>query len=260
MIKILKYSFFDLTRSRWSYIYFLFYLVITFTLLFLSADVSKSIISLLNVILFLSPLIGILFGSMYYYNSREFAELLLSQPIKRSSVFLGQYLGLSIAQSTSFVLGVGIPFLIFGIFRSTEIWNFGILIVSGVMLTFIFGGFSFWLALANENKIKGFGLAILLWLFLAVIYDGIFLLLLLIFESYPIEKLALTLTVFNPIDLSRILVMLKLDISALMGYTGAVYNKFFGTGLGMTISLSSLLIWCFIPVLGIIYKVRKKDF
>ena len=52
MIKILKYSFFDLIRSRWSYIYFLFYLVITFTLLFLSADVSKSIISLLNIILF----------------------------------------------------------------------------------------------------------------------------------------------------------------------------------------------------------------
>ena len=260
MIKILKYSFFDLIRSRWSYIYFLFYLTITFTLLFLSADVSKSIISLLNIILFLSPLIGILFGSMYYYNSRDFAELLLSQPIKRSSVFLGQYLGLSISQSASFLLGVGIPFLIFGLFRTSEIWNFGILIIAGVLLTFIFSGFAFWIALANENKIKGFGLAILLWLFLAIIYDGIFLLLLIIFESYPIEKMALGLTVFNPIDLSRILVMLKLDISALMGYTGAVYNKFFGTGLGMTISLGSLLLWCFVPVLGIINMVKKKDF
>jgi len=260
MIKVLKFSFFDLSRSRWNYIYFLFYLVTGFTLLYISSDVSKAIISLLNVILFISPLIGILFGSMYYYNSREFVELLLSQPIKRSSVFMGQFIGLSVAQSASFALGVGIPFIVFGLFESSEIWNFGVLLVSGVFLTFIFSGFSFWIALSNENRIKGFGLSILLWLLLAIIYDGIFLLMLILFESYPLEKLALVITLLNPIDLSRIMVMLKVDISALMGYTGALYNKFFGSGLGITLAGLSLIAWVFIPVFGILYKIQKKDF
>ncbi len=260
MLKILKYSFFDLIRSRWSLIYFLFYFISSISLLYLVGDLSKAMISMMNIIIILSPLIGTLFGIMYYYNSREFIELLLAQPVRRTAIFAGQYFGLSISLSLSFLLGAGIPFVIYGLFRSAEIWNFGVLLISGVFLTFIFTGFSFMIAVRNENRIKGFGIAILVWLFLAVIYDGLFLLSLIIFQDYPIEKLALVLTVFNPIDLSRILVILKMDISALLGYTGAVFNKFFGTQAGMLVSLFMLTIWTVFPALGFLYFARKKDF
>ena len=116
------------------------------------------------------------------------------------------------------------------------------------------------ITMRNENPIKGFGIAILVWLFLAVIYDGLFLLSLIIFQDYPIEKLALVLTIFNPIDLSRILVILKMDISALLGYNGAVFNKFFGTQAGMLLSLLMLALWTVIPALGFLYFAREKDF
>jgi len=260
MLKILKYGFFDLMRSRWSYIYFLFYLSLGFILLFLNQDVSKAVITLLNIILVLTPLIGTLFGVMYYYNSREFTELLLAQPIKRRNIFLGQYLGIAISLSLSLVLGLGIPFLAYGLFQSAEIFNFFTLILIGAMLTFIFVALAFGLALIFEDKIKGFGLAILTWLFFAVIYDGLFLILLLVFDDYPLDKFALFATVFNPIDLSRILILLKLDISALLGYTGAVFQNFFGTGLGMFFSITLLSFWILFPVLFIIYKSNRKDF
>ena len=260
MLKILKYGFFDLMRSRWSYIYFLFYLSLGFILLFLNQDVSKAVITLLNIILVLTPLIGTLFGVMYYYNSREFTELLLAQPIKRRNIFLGQYLGIAISLSLSLVLGLGIPFLAYGIFQSAEIFNFFTLILIGAMLTFIFVALAFGLALIFEDKIKGFGLAILTWLLFAVIYDGLFLILLLVFDDYPLDKFALFATVFNPIDLSRILILLKLDISALLGYTGAVFQNFFGTSLGMFFSITLLSLWIVFPVLFIIYKSKRKDF
>jgi len=260
MLKILKYSFFDLIRSRWSLIYFLFYFVSTFSLLYLSGDVSKGIISLMNIIIILSPLIGTLFGIMYYYNSREFVELLLAQPVKRSSIFLGQYLGLSVSLSLSFLLGAGIPFFMYGIIQTSEIWNFSILLLAGVLLTFIFTAFSFVIAVRNENRIKGFGFAILVWLFLAVIYDGLFLLSLVVFQDYPVEKLALFLTVLNPIDLSRILIILKMDISALLGYTGAVFNKFLGTNSGVLVSTFALVLWTVVPIVGFTRYIKKKDF
>ena len=138
MLKILKYSFFDLMRSRWSYIYFLFYLALGFVLLFLNNDVSKAVITLMNIIVVLTPLIGTVFGIMYYYNSREFTELLLAQPLKRSTIFLGQYIGLSLSLSLSLVLGLGIPFLMYGILESAAIWNFASLLLTGAFLTFIF--------------------------------------------------------------------------------------------------------------------------
>ena len=260
MQKILKYSFFDLIRSKWSYVFFFFYLVISSSLLYLSGDVSKVIISLMNIILILVPLIASIFGVMYYYNSREFTELLLAQPIKRTNIFLGQYIGLAVSLSSSLLFGLGIPFLVFGIFRSSEIWNFIILIVTGIFLTFIFSAISFLVALKNENRLKGFGIVIFLWMFMAIIYDGLFLLSLIVFKEYPLETISLILSMLNPIDLSRILILLKLDISALMGYTGAVFRKFFGTDTGLLLSTLILIMWTVLPVWAIVRVSGRKNF
>lgn len=260
MFKILKYSFYDLMRSRWSYVYFAFYLLLGVVLLFLNNNLSKAVITLMNVIIVLVPLIGTIFGVMYYYNSKEFTELLLAQPLKRSSIFLGQYLGVALSLSMSLILGLGIPFIIYGLFKSNAIWDFSLLLITGTFLTFIFTALAFNIALSNENKIKGFGYAILLWLFLAVIYDGIFLMSLILFEDYPLDKLSLFGTMFNPIDLSRTLILLKLDISALLGYTGAVFKKFFGTNFGLIVSIIMLSFWVILPVFRIVFKSNKKDF
>jgi len=260
MFKILKYSFFDLMRSSWSYVYFAFYLVLGFVLLFLNNDVSKAVNTLMNIIIVLTPLIGTIFGVMYFYNSKEFTELLLAQPLKRKTIFMGQYLGVSVSLALSLILGLGIPFLAYGIFQSSAIFDFTLLLVVGMFLNFIFVALAFNIALSNENKIKGFGYAILMWLFLAVIYDGAFLISLIMFDDYPLDKFSLIATMFNPIDLSRILILLKLDISALLGYTGAVFKQFFGTSLGLISSLLVLLLWVGIPVWRINMKLRKKDF
>ena len=260
MIKILKYSFFDLMRSRWSYVYFAFYLALGFVLLFLNNDVNKAVITLMNIIIVLTPLIGTIFGVMYYYNSKEFTELLLAQPIKRSTIFTGQYLGISISLTLSLILGLGIPFLLYGLFMSSAIFEFTLLLVVGTLLNFIFVALAFNIALSNENKIKGFGYAILMWLFLAVIYDGLFLISLVMFNDYPLDKFSLIATMFNPIDLSRILVLLKLDISALLGYTGAVFKQFFGTSFGLMVSFTVLVVWVMLPVWRISAKSKRKDF
>ncbi|MEZ5022424.1 MAG: ABC transporter permease [Chitinophagales bacterium] len=240
MFKILKYSFYDLIRSRWSLIYFVFYILLGFVLLFLNNNLSKSVITLMNIIIILTPLIATLLGIMYYYNSREFIELLLAHPMKRNAIFIGQYLGLAISLSLSLILGLGIPFAIYGIFVSGAIFDFLTLILVGTFLNFIFVALAYNIALSNENKIKGFGYAILLWLFMAVIYDGLFLTLLVVFDDYPLEKFSLIGSLLNPIDLSRILILLKLDISALMGYTGAIFKNFFGNSLGMIMAFSIL--------------------
>jgi Cu-processing system permease protein len=260
MFKILKYSFFDLSRSRWSYVYFLFYLLLGFVLLFLNNNLSGAVITLMNIIIILVPLIGTIFGVMYFYNSREFTALLLAQPLKRSTIFLGQYLGIAISLSLSLLLGLGIPFVAYGLFQSAILANFITLITTGVFLTFIFSALAFNIALSTENKMKGFGFAILLWLFLAVIYDGLFLITLVQFQSYPLDKFSLIASMLNPIDLSRILILLQLDISALLGYTGAVFKQFFGTSMGAIISFGMLLLWVILPVWRIVAMAKKKDF
>ncbi|MEP5613847.1 MAG: ABC transporter permease subunit [Cyclobacteriaceae bacterium] len=260
IIKVLKYSFSDLIRSRWSYVYLAFYLVLGFVLLFLNDNLSTAVITLMNIVVVLTPMIGTIFGIMYFYSSREFTELLLAQPIKRKTIFLGQYLGVALSLSLSLVIGLGIPFLIYGISRSSQIWDFVVLLISGTFLTFIFTSLSIYIGLLNSNKIKGFGYAILMWLFFAVIYDGIFLISLIVFDDYPLDKFTLFASFLNPIDLSRIMILLKLDISALLGYTGALFQKFFGTGQGLIVAFTMLLIWILVPTILVVRKSEKKDF
>ena len=116
------------------------------------------------------------------------------------------------------------------------------------------------ISVSSRDKLKGVGLALFTWLFLAVIYDGLMLMYFIVFSEYPIEQHAIVLCLLNPIDLSRIFIMLQLDISALMGYSGAVFQKFFGTGMGMTVSLLALATWIVIPILGLLAIARKKDY
>lgn len=257
MLKILKYSFFDLSRSYWNIIYFLFFLVTTIGLVQLSGDSSRTLVSMMNIVIVLVPLIATLLGVMYYYNSRDFIELLLAQPLKRSNVFLGQYFGLTLSLCLSFTVGILVGLLITGTQITT---GFIMLLVSGVFLTAIFAGISFFVSINFDNRIKGFGLAILIWLFFSVIYDGMFLLSLVIFKDYPLETYSLSATLFNPIDLSRILVILDLDISALMGYSGAVFAKFYGAKTGILVSLLTLLVWSVGPVVLFVRSANRKDF
>src|SRR5699024_10757568 len=109
------------------------------------------------------------------------------------------------------IVGLGIPFIFYGIFNSDAIWDFSLLLVSGAFLTFIFTALAFVIGLSNENRIKGFGYAILVWLLMAVLYDGAFLMSIIYFEDYPLDTFSLGATLLNPVDLSRVMILLKLD-------------------------------------------------
>ncbi|NND06864.1 MAG: ABC transporter permease [Saprospiraceae bacterium] len=260
MGKIFKYTFYDLVRNRWMIFYTSFFLMLTSALLLISPDLAKVAISLSNITVILTPLVGILFGVMYYYGSTDYIQFLLAQPISRRSIFAGMYTGMAASLSGSLILGIGLPMIPYGILTSPALGTLLIVLFMAVTLSIIFSLLAFLIAMRAKNKIRGFGIAIFSWLFFALIYDGIFLLLLLLFKDYPIENLTLGLISFNPIDLARILTLLKLDMSAMMGYTGAVLQKFFGTSQGSIIIVSILFLWVLVPYLLIMRMAHKKDF
>jgi Cu-processing system permease protein len=135
-----------------------------------------------------------------------------------------------------------------------------VLLGTGVALTLVFTGVAFLVALAFEDRAKGMGAALLLWLGVGVIWDGLVLLLVLLFGDYPLERPMLALTFLNPVDLSRVLLLLQLDLAALMGYTGAVFRRFFGSGLGIVAAGLALIVWTVVPLWLGFRRFRRKDF
>jgi Cu-processing system permease protein len=65
---------------------------------------------------------------------------------------------------------------------------------------------------------------------------------------------------FNPIDLARIICLIHLDASALMGYTGAIFQQYFQSFTGSFVSLAALTFWTLAPLGSALYKFKRKDF
>lgn len=254
MKKIVKYIMTDILRSKIMIIYTIVLLATSFTLFSLEDNANKGLLSLLNIILIIVPLFSLLFSTIYIYNSAEFIELLVSQPLQRKSIWQSFSIGLAISLSFAFIIGIGLPVLIFQ-FNTIGL----IFIIVGTLLSIIFVAIALWAAVQIRDKAKGIGMAILLWMYFSLLFDGFILFLLFQFADYPLEKPMILVSALNPIDLGRVLILLQLDISAMMGYTGAIFKDFFGTMQGLSIAFITLIVWIIIPLYFSTRKFIRKD-
>lgn len=254
MKKIVKYVIVDILRSKIMLAYTILLFIISFSLFSLEDNTAKGLLSLLNLELFIVPLVSIIFSTIYIYNSSEFIELLLSQPLQRKSIWISLFLGLSTSLVVAYLIGTGLPLMYF-----EPSFTGLIMIITGCLLSIIFVAIALLASVVTRDKAKGIGMAIFIWLYFAIIFDGLVLFLLFQFADYPLEKPMMVISTLNPIDLSRIIILLQLDVSALMGYTGAVFKNFFGTSLGFTTALFALVLWIMIPLYFSLRIFRKKD-
>ena len=252
--KIQRFIFADILKNRIVLIYTLLLAVLAWSIFSLEDDSNKGILTLLNIVLLTTPLVSIIFTAIYMYNSAEFIELLLSQPIRRRKIWTGLFLGLFFSLALSFFIGAGIPILLFA---ETKIAL--ILLIMGIMITAVFVALGFLCTILARDKARGIGISILLWLFFSLLFDGLVLFVLFQFGDYPIEKAMVAVTAFNPIDLARIFIILQLDVSAMLGYTGAIFKDFFGTGAGTFIGFLLLSLWAVIPYLVSLRLFTRKD-
>jgi Cu-processing system permease protein len=254
MLKLSKYVLYDILKSRIIIAYTLFLFVVSLSMLQMDENSSKAMLSLLNIVLIVLPLVSLVFTTIHYYNSYEFIELMLSQPLSRTRIILSEFAGVAISLLSAFFIGVGVPVLLF----SADATGFALLFTGG-SLTLVFTSIAFLASVIARDKARGIGFSLLLWFYFALIYDGLVLLILFTFSDYPLEKLTLLLSALNPIDLGRIFIMLKMDISALMGYTGALYKDFFGSGTGLLFTTGIMLLWVVLPLWLAVRRFNRKD-
>lgn len=254
MKKVIKYVIIDILRNKIMLGYTLFLFILSMSIFSLEDNAAKGLLGLLNIILIIVPLVSLIFSTIYVYNSAEFIELLVSQPLKRKTIWLSLFTGLATSMVLAFLAGAGIPVLIYQA-DTTGL----MMILIGVLLSVIFVAVALLAAVKTRDKAKGIGAAILLWLYFSLLFDGFILFLLFQFSDYPIEKAMVGVSMLNPIDLGRILILLKMDISAMMGYTGAIFKDFFGTATGMSLSFLVLVVWIIMPLALSVRNFKRKD-
>ena len=254
MKKIIGIVFSEIFKNRTT-LFFIFTLAaMAWASFLIENNVHKGLLTIMNVILFIVPLMSLLFSTVYLHNCREFIILLLSQPIARSTIWRGIYIGVASSLCTAFLFGAGIPILIYS-FDSLGL----LMIFMGLALTLIFVSLAFLICSFVTDKSKGLGIALVLWLLFAIIYDGLMIFVLFQFSDYPIDSFMIASLMLNPIDLARLQMLLQLDISAIMGYAGAAFKNYLGVKAGTTVTLAIMLFWIILPYWLSIRRFRRKD-
>lgn len=254
MGKITRFIIIDILRNRVVLLYTILLGVLGWSAFALEDNTSKGMLTLLNIVLLTVPLVAVIFSTIYVYNSSEFVELLLGQPVRRRTIWKSLFTGLALSLSLAFLAGPGIPILVY----SPDAAGY-MMVGMGLLISMVFVSIAFFSSIITRDKAKGIGISIMLWLFFSLLFDGLLLFLVFQFGDYPIEKPMVVMAALNPVDLARIMILLHLDMSAMLGYTGAIFREFFGTWTGIIVAFGVLLLWVSLPFYASLRMFRRKD-
>lgn len=206
--------------------------------------------TLINLCLFLAPLVGVSLGASAISGERDQGTLdhLLSQPITRNELLLGKYLGLWIAMFLATLAGfapAGILILAFaGVpsFYSFLIFPMLAQLVISAMLSI-----GILISVKSAGRAQSQTFAILVWFVFVLAYD------LLLLSSFSVTRFSadiLAILLFlNPVDAGRILSILALEPDLYMlGPAGAYLIETFSALGAASLLLLSLALWSAAPL------------
>ncbi len=259
-------EFLQTIRNRWLMGFVIAYLVLSLSIGLTAHFQSQSLdiatlhrinISLLNLSLFLVPLIALIVSSQNIVTEAQdgFLELLTVYPVSWRLLVLGKYVGITLALGVGILTGFGTAALALAFFTTSLALEafLGLLIVNLLVgATFVGIG----LALSSHSKTRGGALtsAILIWLATVLLYDLVLMQVIVSLQGAMSQLIFNLLVMINPVDLTRLLMTHWLGISVDFGTT---------TGVLETVAaphVSTLLIaavaWMGVPLL----LCRRVDF
>lgn len=226
-----------------------------------TTDFTRTSASLLNLVLYLVPLMALVMGTLSFAGDRGTAELLFSQPVSRTDVMLGKILGLflslSSAMSAGFLLAGGVIFAGTG---SSGVGAFLAFAFLTLLLSMVFLGIAALATILSGRRPRSFGIAILLWFFFVLLYD-----LLVLGAASQLKGQTATVALFlslfgNPVDLVRVASLILLDNVTIFGAAGAALVRFLGgAAWSMVVLLGALAAWIAVPLVIARAALRNQD-
>lgn len=217
--------------------------------------------SLLNLVLYLIPVVSLMMGTLSFTGEKSANELLFSQPVTRSEILLGKILGLFLSITTATFIGFGLAGFVIAVQVGTEgLTRFLAFVGLGLLLALVFLSLSAMVAILSGKKAKAFGFSLFLWFFFVLLYDLLVIGLTFVFKERT-ANIFIFLSLFgNPVDMVRVSSLILLNGTTIFGAAGAALVKFLGGQMASSLLLISALgVWVATPLLISDRVLRKQD-
>ena len=213
-------------------------------------DFTRTTASLLNLVLYIVPLVALTMGTLSFTGDKGSAELLFSQPLSRAEVLIGKWLGVFLSMALSSLIG----FLLAGVIivAANGLDGFSrylVFVLFSLSLSLIFISLATLIATVSKRKSRAFGIALAFWFFFVLFYDLLCLGGSVMFKGQAANTFLFLSLFGNPVDMVRVATLILLDNVTVFGAAGAVMLRFLG---GPTLSLmllvGGLLVWVSVPL------------
>lgn len=268
---IIRKELLDARGNRWLYLYAaviaLLGVVIAETGIQAGGAISLQVFgrttaTLVNLCLFLAPLVAITLGCGTISSERDQGTLeqLLAQPITRTELLMGKYLGLLLALFAATIIGFAPAGIIIGLSASlVQSVHFLLYPMLSQLLISVMLAVGILISVRAKSRAQANAVGIAVWFVFVLAYD-ILLLGSLSVIALPADALA-GILFLNPVDASRILSIITLEPDLyVLGPAGAfLVETFTGTGAALLI-LFSLLLWIALPLWFAIrsFNIKRK--
>ena len=225
-------------------------------------DFSRTAVSLVQLVLFLTPLAALVFGGLALAPERGAAELMYSQPVSRGAILLGRMLGVWLALAAAQLIGFGIAGLVVQ-WQSGAAGaaHYAALVIGSVAITGIFLSVAALLAaLSPGRRTRVLAASLVVWFVSVILYDVAALGIASLLRSGSASRLLITATLVNPIDAARTGALLAIDGLSAFGAASLALLRFTG-GPAWTAGLIalSLVAWFVAPLLLALRALARSD-
>jgi Cu-processing system permease protein len=217
-------------------------------------------LSLMNLVLLIVPLTGLMLGVTSIAGGGEALALVLAQPVRRSEVLIGRFLGLGGALTAAQALGFGGGGMIIAMNAGmSQLPGFIALTGLSIMLGWLTIATALMIGSIWPDRLQAMSIALLLWLGMVIAYDLAVLGATALMRGTPLQIVLFPALLVNPVDLARVLVTLAVGSGALFGPTSAVLAGMFGSAGGIALGVAVLVLETAVPLAVAAHVFSRRD-
>ncbi|HZR23018.1 MAG TPA: ABC transporter permease [Vicinamibacterales bacterium] len=221
----------------------------------------RTTMALMPAALILIPLAAMILGVSGQSAEAGSEPFLFGQPVSRSSVLIGRWLGELAALAGTIVLGFASGAVVIAMNAGAGgATRFAAFVASAVLLAAIFLSIAATIAAATEKRIVALGIATFVWFFFVLLYDGVALSVAGWLTGMAGGRILFGSVFTNPADLVRVVMLFASGTASVLGAAGEAWLRFLG-GEGRAIVAATVAIaaWIAIPLGVATLALARRD-
>jgi Cu-processing system permease protein len=225
-------------------------------------DFARTSASLLQLVLLIVPLTALSFGALALTAERGTTELLFAQPVARTRILLGKYVGVFGSLTAAQAIGFGLAGLVLqNQAGAGGVGAFLVVVTISFALTAVFLSIAAMLAqVPGARRARVLATALVVWFVAVVLYDVAVLGVASLLRSGTASRLMMTAALVNPVDAARTVALISIEGTAAFGAASLALLRFTGgVGSAIVLGAGSLLVWATVPLLIAARRLARAD-